>query len=308
MGRIKNHKNITISKKKLVIFLTSLFVMAILIMAFWLNGISSIKDLFTNDQALEKTYYLMQIICSVVVIIGGIIGVWQYVLAKRAEWIQYHNSRIQKAIDLSEYYKDHVLCNMKIIRSVYDKSGVLNILNSIKKENIRRFDVRELDDNLDRQQKSTIKEILQSEEFVKIIADAASVYSDVDMFVEKVFMHENEKVIEVTKINRTKAIEFFKNEIVCGTLNNLEYFAMHFNYETADKKTVYQSLHQTYLDIVRILYYDISVNNETAEQKLYTNVIELYIAWNKMAEEQTHNETKSASTAIVKGNTALTVE
>ncbi|MCI9144627.1 MAG: hypothetical protein HFH87_18750 [Lachnospiraceae bacterium] len=286
-----------------------LAVVTILILAsLILNGVHSIKDVFLCRTALENTYYLMQILCALVVILGGITGVWQYVLAKKAELHQYHNNRIQKAIELAEYYKDNVLCNMIIIQNIYDKSRILDILNSIRKEDMNSFDIRELDKNLSKQQKEEIKKILWSKEFVDIIIEAADDYARDTVLYQPVYIKDGDKLFEARKVNKTRVIEYFMNELVCATLNNLEFFAMHFNYEVADKDTVYQSLHQTYLEIVQLLYYDIATNNETGEQKLYTNVIELFNEWKKLAEIQAYKEADAYRNNIVKGHKAITVD
>lgn len=273
-----------------------------------LNGVRSIRDVFLSRTALENTYYLMQILCAVVVILGGITGVWQYVLAKKAEMHQYQNNRIQKAIELAEYYKDNVLCNMIIIMNIYDKSKILDILNNIRKEDMNSFDIRELDRNLNKQQREEIKKILRSEELVDIIIEAVDAYATDTVFSQPVYIKDGEKIVEARKVNKARVMEYFLNELVCATLNNLEFFAMHFNYEVADKNTVYQSLHQTYMEIVQLLYYDIAANNETGEQKLYTNVIELFNEWKKLAETQTYKEADISRNNIVKGHKAITVE
>ena len=245
------------------------------IISFWINGVHSIKDIFTNKTALENTYFFMQILCSFVVMVGGIIGVWQYSLAKKTEAAQYHNNRIQKAIDLSGYYKDNILCYITCICHVYRTSGILDILDNVKREEMNDFDIQELEKNFNPTQRKQLRKILHSDRFLEIIIESAEIFSKDSVLADPIFIKDGEKMIEARKINQNKVIEYFKNDIVCAALNNLEYFALHFNYETADRLVVYQSLHKTYLDIVQMLYYDISINNETGEQKLYTNVIRL---------------------------------
>ena len=64
----------------------------------------------------------------------------------------------------------------------------------------------------------------------------------------------------------------FMNSIVTNMLNDMEYFAMHFSHETADDTVVYQSLHQTYLEIVHTVYYCIANVNKQGQSQYYTNL------------------------------------
>ena len=71
------------------------------------------------------------------------------------------------------------------------------------------------------------------------------------------------------------------SKIANSTLNNMEFFAMHFTHKTADDSVVYQSLHQTYIKFVQLFYYNISINNMPDGQQYFTNILELYKLWYK---------------------------
>lgn len=70
-------------------------------------------------------------------------------------------------------------------------------------------------------------------------------------------------------------------KVVDHLLNSLEYFAMYFNTGVADEEVVYQSLHQTYLKIVRAMYFVIAQRNDSPKDMYYTNIINLYIKWSE---------------------------
>lgn len=292
-------------KKKPLYIILIIGITALLAMSLVINGVHSMKEIFVCQNALENSYYLMQIICAFVVIIGGMVGVRQYVLAKRAESNRYQNSRIQKAIDLSEYYKDNILCNITFIYHVYQESKILDILNNVKRSDMKDFDAHELDKNFSKNQKEEIAKIIESEKFIETIIKWSEIYST-DL-ISSVYIKNGEKVIEAKRVNQTKVIDYFMNHIICETLNNMEYFSMHFNYETADEKVVYQSLHRTYLDVVHMLYYDISTNNKTGEQKLFTNVIDLFNKWKAKSDMQSGIESSVSRNNIMKGPKAKTV-
>lgn len=295
--------------KKILILILGIAVLIIIGASFKLNGTDSIKNLFTLKKGLENTYYLSQILCSFIVIIGGIVAVGQYVLAKDIERKKFHNARVQKAIDLSEYYKDNILCNMTFIYAVYEELNILDILDSVKIEDMKEFDTAELNRIFKSDQIKNMADKLKSVDLIKTVQKLSEIYAtENNRFGKEILVFEEDGVRRVQGVNISRIYEEFINNTVMETLNNLEYFALHFVYGTADKYVVYQSLHVTYLDIVRLLYYNIAKNNNTGEQKLFTNVIELFNIWKQMAEEQKQAEVQASRNSIIKGKSAKNIE
>lgn len=70
----------------------------------------------------------------------------------------------------------------------------------------------------------------------------------------------------------------FFNEIVL-MLNDLEWFSMTCRYGLADEEILYQSLHQTFLSQIWLLYFYIASENKNNEDKLFTNIIWLFCHW-----------------------------
>ena len=112
---------------------------------------------------------------------------------------------------------------------------------------------------------------------------------------------ENGRVLGTIKINKMEMFREYAN-ILMMLLNNIEYFAMNFTHQTADESVVYQSLHSTYLSIMRILYFDIAQNNETGEEKLYTNAIDLFNIWRDKAILQRNDGIERQRGTVEKGN------
>lgn len=68
-----------------------------------------------------------------------------------------------------------------------------------------------------------------------------------------------------------------------AVVNKLEYLATAFTCKLADDKMIYQSVHQSYLQIIQMLYGRIvAVNEIPGKDKYYTNLITLYNLWAKM--------------------------
>ena len=82
---------------------------------------------------------------------------------------------------------------------------------------------------------------------------------------------------------------------------------MYFTHGAADETVVYQSLHKTYLYIVKILYFDISINN-TGGQKLYSNVIELFNIWKERELKQNLQAIQYGRKNLEKGASCKTVK
>lgn len=263
---------------------------------------------------LESVYYKSQIIGIAVAILGVIISVRQYVYTSNNEIKKYNKDQIQKAIDLAEYYKNNILCNMYMIKQVYFLTGIKDIVDKIKKSDMKNFDKHELDELLSASEKDKLKEIMKSEKFYKTVA---FIFRDYDINVldtvirrdqnGNIVLDENGQPKKHIEVNKNKVIDLFMNKIVSETLNNLEYFSMHFTYETADDAVIYQSLHKTYLEIVQLLYYDIAINNNNGSDRFYTNVIELYNKWQKMSQEAKTKEIEQSRKTVKKGPIAKRV-
>lgn len=265
--------------KKVTVF----FVLGILVYIIYRGtGVFEIKDLnglYAHETALENINYMLQIITNIVVILGGVIAVWQYVLTARCERTKISNDRVEKAVQLSEYYKDCILSNVAALRYVFKESGVSDILGKIKPVDMVNFDSDELNDKLSVADIKELKEIMNSEEMAKTIIYVDQVYNlnlDIEKYI-KISDDENGK--QKFLVKKEYVSRQFMSQIVNNLLNNMEYFAMNFTHMVADESVVYQSLHQTYIQAVQLLYYDISKNNKPDGRQFYTNIVELYRIW-----------------------------
>jgi len=271
------------------------------------NGIYTYKELFTSTEALENTSYLLQIVSSIFVIIGVFIALWQYTLTSKAEIAKYENDSVQKAIDLSEYYKENILCKMSIISQVYERTKIVDILDEINANHMVDFDIHELESNLSKAKINEISNKVKSDDFWKVVYEVGEIYGISEKVRTIVNEVKNNKSISKELIDKRKLNEEFMNNTVFKVLNNLEYFAMSFTHNAADETVVYQSLHQTYLYIVKTLYYDISINN-TGGQKLYSNVIELFNVWKERKHMQTYDSIEHGRKNVEKGTLCKTVK
>lgn len=266
--------------------------------------IKSFKDILANETALNGINDVLQIVSNLFVVSGVFIAVWQYVSTSRSEITKYKSERVQKAIELSGYYKDNILCNMSFLIKVYKDTGILEVVNGVRPSKFHDFDEVELKDNYSDSQIEQIAKIINSEEFLKSVMEIGELFDFTNGLTERRVSKSGDETIVETVINSSKLHHSFMDSIVMRTLNNLEYFAMHFTHKVADESVVYQSLHSTYLDMVRILYYNIAINNKMVKPKLYTNVIELYNIWNEKANKQVQTQADKARSIVLKGTLA----
>lgn len=263
------------------------------------NGVRSFDGIFTNEIALKNVYYIIQIIAGVALIIGAIIGVWQYVLTARSERAKLGKEQIQKAIDLAEYYKDNILPEFELFKYIFAQAKIKNILDTIKPQDMDSFDKNELEKNLSTQHREEISKIMKSEKMLIILGNAEKIYEK-DLKSERCIENENEEGIAF----RPEQVRKVMSTAINRTLNNMEYFAMNFTHGTADETVVYQSLHQTYTQIVQLFYYNIAINNEANGEQYYTNVVELYKTWHDRSVEAKNQVANTGRSSIIKGNKA----
>ena len=212
--------------------------------------------------------------------------------------------RVQRAIDLANYYKDEILSKYGAIIYVFQKIELTDILNTVKQSDIKNFDMNEFERLFTVVQRREIEKIIHSEEIIKAIVETEMILGE-EMQLKKYTKIEVDESNGQEKIvlNAKGLHKQFMSGIISQVLNNLEYFAMHFTHKTADKTVVYQSLHQTYLQMVQMLYYNIAQHND-GTTKYYTNVIELYNDWYKKSQEQKENISNTSSRLIEKGTVA----
>ncbi len=274
-------------KKVCIVFIILFVILAISVI---------IAVIFRKGIILEQVYYAIQIISALFVIGGVIIAIWQYILTskrenelRKEEIEEVKRIRNKEAIQLTEYYKDNIIDKISIINIVYRETHILDILEGIMPELMKNFDKNELEKLLSKADRDNLEEKRKSKEFEKIILSHADYFGiDLDRVEDK-----DKQMVEKMIIQNFKTLSQ-------QLLNNLEYFAMSFNCEIAEETTVYQSLHQTYIRIVSHMYYEISSNNASGEQKLYTNVIKLFNKWNARALEQKDTEANAIRSVINK--------
>lgn len=298
------------NKKKTVpsILKSKKFIVCVIIFAFiTISVIGSLVQYKYNSTDPKPLYleilcYSTQITSSIFVIAGVVIAVWQYYLSSKDSKTNLELVQVQRAIDLSEYYKDNILRYYPAIYYIYDATGIANILEIVATKTVTNFDSYELKTIFTPSQIEELKKILDSDAFFRAVIEANDIYHLGFKFHEKEveISKDGSKTTQIL-VNKNSVVVAYLSNLVNRVLNNLEYFALHFRHNTADESVVYQSLHQSFLEMVPYLYYYIAKQNTDSSNKLYTNVIWLYCKWRQKKEEQNADRAEKSLSVLSHG-------
>ena len=208
-------------------------------------------------------------------------------------------SDIIKAVDLAKYFATEIIPLSAAIQTVYQRRDAIN--NMTKKLKKKRSD-GDIDFTYDEMvELFTEKELTDIAAAVDPRGMTCGEYCSSEMYFRKNLTEEHlRELIEQagTKIKDLKDVHL-RGTCTYGftttkdtLLNSLEYFALCFNTDIADKKTVYQSLHQMFLGAGAMMYYDIAQQNKDPKDYFYTNIRKLFNEWNREFNDQRKEESQ----------------
>lgn len=218
-------------------------------------------------------------VSSVLMLVVTLISVYY---AYRAYKHQKDRSRKEAACNLAKYYANNIIDKYTDIAIVFDNAGIMEtIRNTFPLDGLKDFDREELELLL----KDKGMAIADFEEKLRNLNPMSVLNARMSRACSpeerNMTFTSYTKVGEDGKtelINGTYLLMDFEQEI-SGLLNELEWFAMNCKYGLADEELMYQSLHQTFISTVWMLYFYISHRNVNNEDKLYTNLVWLFVAW-----------------------------
>lgn len=257
-------------QKKMIFWLccTLLFALAFTLSVFYF---AKVKEF---EVVLSRVASFVTIFSIIFIGFGVIIAYWQYTFERC-------RVRTQQAVSLAGYYKDTIIEDIIHIISINRSIGIMDILDkNLRLEQMKEFDMEEMKSLLGGNY-DIINKKIESKDFLEVLAKSSFLYGFAEecQTDKKVTLTEEEKTISVSF--DLMSLQRKYSQVVLRTLNALEYFAMHFTHNTADESVVFQSLHQSYLQITKCLYYEIAKNNTNVigEGKYYTNLVELFHIW-----------------------------
>lgn len=220
--------------------------------------------------------------------------------------LQKERAKKDAACDLARYYAQNIIDEFRFFLDVLTFSQLNNKIESLfPYDDISLFDREELEKLINRAGQN-FEDVEREMDFVSPLAIyqaeivCAKSIEERHTIAAEYTVIKNQKDGEPPEIgiaNENMLWSDFHRKIAT-LLNDLEYFAMSCQYGLADEEMLYQSLHQTYISQVRFLYFYISRNNTTNEDKFYTNLIWLFNLWkNRLTEIQDIRRMQQAEAA-----------
>ncbi|WML35329.1 DUF4760 domain-containing protein [Clostridium sp. OS1-26] len=231
---------------------------------------------------------------------------YQAGMFKKDYRIKNERAEREKAIELSRFYQQEIINKITYIWYVFKDCGIEELIGNLKHTDLREFDNQELSELLDKDKQKQIGYKLKNIDVKILVVNSQLLrhksYDECWSDLSKVNIGLKETYNEAAagREGEDKNKKHYKycenkyrvqlNAIINDVLNQLEYFCMNFNSGIADEGTVYQSLHQTFFKIVRLLYFKIAELNISGKDKYYTNIIKLHNIWSKRYLSQTEKE------------------
>lgn len=205
--------------------------------------------------------------------------------------------KVQKSCELAKYYADQILPQASFILKVFKYEKLDDFFKKLFDINsMHSFDTKELDGFLKSTDHSLISARIKAIKPESILAAQKEClrteFEMLKLYEQVISAQAAAAKAEDTQRRQIGNIFLIKDltNKICEFLNDLEWFSMNFVCNLADDSIVYDSLHQTFLSNVAVLYYFISSLNINSCNKYYTNIIELFKKWKKMLDEDTETE------------------
>ncbi|MDR0851680.1 MAG: hypothetical protein LBN36_04235 [Clostridiales Family XIII bacterium] len=208
---------------------------------------------------------------------------------------------IEKAISMAEIYATELIPLLDYVTALYGANKPLmkaqEKLSSERKMGNLKFTHAEMQTLFDKKELAKIKDEMQPLEM-----DCGTLYA-IECKATSYLTDEQKNVLFENKTKKLKDLTESHNQLVntciinCRAkrtdfLNRLEYFSMYFNTDLANSGVVYQSLHQTFISAVQLMYFDISSRNTDSKDYYFTNVLKLFNKWNEEFNAQIYKETE----------------
>lgn len=259
-----------------------------------------------------------------------------YELSHKDYQIRNEKEEINKAIELAKFYSDLIGRNISYLDFIFSKSGLTKYIENLNIDLMSEFDVDEIKTFLRPKEIEEVKRMLYDID-LEVLIRGNNLIEDVGvneyingittMNIHKkitgksieeaaatlVEVHEENENDSVNSKRKQKAFDSLVkynyyvslyngkfSEIITDTLNKLEYFAMSFNTKVADEDVVYQSLQQSFLKMINMMYFYIAFQNVDGKDKYYTNIIDLYNRWRNRYIEAAADEVKSKRAAATR--------
>lgn len=246
--------------------LLTLLVFIIGIVLYFL-GFNNYKNTYDTEAILSMTSdYFTVLSCSIVLI--------QLIAFVNDSRHKEFRSKKEAALNLAKEYAENLISYMTFIQIVlcinYNESSPKELYEKIDKIEIAGFRLEDLNK---KSEYETYKDVFINEK--NSVNSAIIINQSITSGIPLIKKIEGID-LEEKNLNQLCNIRF--RVILCDTMNTLEYFAMAVNQNVAESEMLYDSIHQTFLFFVKLVYPFICEQN-IDEELYYPNIIKLYKTW-----------------------------
>lgn len=227
---------------------------------------------------------IIQLTSNIAILVGFIWAIIQFYIS---QWTK----SINKAIELTLFYKNNILDVFPIINYVYEECNLTVLLERVDFQKVKDFDINELYNYYTKDEIEKFTNYIDDKDFNKTLIEVCRLFPFSFDGIDITKDNTNNRILVSCEPIKTKQSYM---ALLSNIMNNLEYFATNFNKNIANKNSIYQVIHQSFIKTVELLYAEISLsNNDVDEFKYYTNIIELYKIWKR---KSTNKQKKINST------------
>ena len=211
------------------------------------------------------------------IIISGV----AFVLSVLSFCYNKNKGKVEKAIELANVYRE-LIKDISEFSKIFEEHGeIQGLLTKGKLDEETKFNYGEISSIYSKQEIHKLENFFfgdgMNPDILRSVYFTYSLQNISD--INPILLNLSENPDEQQSAVQDSLIRSYYQSKFSSFLNKLEFFSMAFVQNVADDDVVYQSLHQTFLGITRYFYYLISRNNNSLENKYYTNIIQLHSRW-----------------------------
>jgi len=214
-------------------------------------------------------------------IVAGMLSVAAVIISIIAYYRVKNLGRVEKAHDLAEYYGDLLDDISLLIVIISEHKEIMPLINKIDPKEIGLFSKDELQKKYKEPEMAVLRKF-----FMEKAVDPVLVQKWFTIARRQINFDDaiTEKDLDAAAEMKQEIIRSEFELLVTRFINKLEWFSMAFTSRLANDKVVYQSLHQSFLEIVKLLYFRISYENNNTYDKYFVNIIHLFLRWRERRE------------------------
>lgn len=241
--------------------------------------------------AIANSIMALGAIGSLIFVGCQVLQVKKQIIETRKEFMSQNNrNSMERAVDLARYYQEEIVPLLRIVTCVFNKVHLTENLNIIDETKMIKFDSKEMKAIVSNDLITKFEKTFDSDALGTAYKDHLTSISSANKI--KIDVESNDTLDEESQEMITQAI--FKEDLdgtakqdivsfqttINDLLNKVEYFSMNFSCNIACEDVLYQSLHQSFRSIMKLLYIRISKINNDPLDKYFTHTISLYNTWN----------------------------